>query len=176
MSNLLSLYSLVGPHSLTGWDHTTIAPAHEWAHRDAAVLNLELDGVTYSFVENPNDGYRSSLNYVTVSNRRPATRFPAVSVMAVKETSDNNQLLRLYAVQTGEMVAEVGTVRVDEYYPQFRAWVSPPAVNEALHPAPRATDVVRLFQEVQLIGQTLVMVTWRNGNASFSDLRDFNQD
>jgi len=127
-----TLDALVGPHVLTGWDRVTI-PAAEDYDADADVLNLELDGKLYSFVEDPNDGWRSRLEEVLVSEgARPATTFEAVPVLAVQRHDTSNDLLEFYNARTGALVAIVGTENTDDYYPCFVAVTEPEGVGVQL--------------------------------------------
>lgn len=120
----VELDSLVGEHVLdavdTFMERVNIYGSH---YEDAEAIRFRLDGVTYTAIENPDDGYRSSMEKLFVSNDQPMKNvFPPIRVLAKKKANDsysNNDTLELIDIKTGKVVLEVGTDNVDDYYPCF---------------------------------------------------------
>ena len=82
------------------------------------------DGVVYTAVEDPSDGYRSSMEKLFVSpNDDVRNVFPPCRVLARKKPDDRwggkNDTLELIDIATGKVVMEVGTDNSDDYYPSF---------------------------------------------------------
>jgi hypothetical protein len=85
-------------------------------------ISFMLDGKTYTAVEDPEDGYRSSMDRVVVGKRKLENVVPDTKVFAVparERYSIMDSLLVFYAVDNGEIVMEVGTDSNDVYYPRF---------------------------------------------------------
>lgn len=136
----ISLDSLVGEHILDGVDMATESVKREWGDdfEDCAVIRFRLDGMIYCAVEDPNDGYRSSMKHLRVSTGEMKNTFAPLRVLAVKKTdgpySSANNTLCLLDMVTGKSVVEVGTDNTDDYYPRFVGTFSPEnmAPNAAL--------------------------------------------
>jgi predicted NAD-dependent protein-ADP-ribosyltransferase YbiA (DUF1768 family) len=88
---------------------------------NASTITFTLDGVTYQAVEDPSDGYRSSLREIFICDTEPANRFPAQRVKATwKEPgSYDNDTVEFRSVASDLIVMEVGTDHVNDYYPCF---------------------------------------------------------
>jgi hypothetical protein len=121
--------ALLGEHVLTGVSRETLKlPSYEGSERleDSAALNFELDGVVYSAVEDPEDGYRSSMRHFVVGSAEVA-RFAPHRVTGSMRADDteyghqSNDVLELRDVVTGKVVLAVGTDNYDDYYPSFVA-------------------------------------------------------
>ncbi len=109
----VTLESLVGPHAMSGFD---LLPDHGLG----AEALFTLDGITYSAKEDPEDGYRSSLGSVTVTEAIPGARFAPVSVLCAM----SDQVLVVTDTLSGRVVLTIGTDNDDDYYPSFCAdWV-----------------------------------------------------
>ena len=116
----VTLESLAGLHKLKGVDFGT-ANLGEY-YGDSTSISFNLDGVVYTGIENPDDGYRSSLDKLIVSKDKIKNKFKSVSVMALARTScryGKADVLELVDVKTGKVVLEVGTNNTDDYYPSF---------------------------------------------------------
>ncbi|MHA1962854.1 MAG: hypothetical protein ACW99U_21910 [Candidatus Thorarchaeota archaeon] len=126
--NTVELEDLVGMHVLSGVDRVTITPGvleYEYRYEDSAVLNFVLDGKVYSAVEDGNDGYRSMLGEVQVSEGRLQNEFEPVGVLAVMRDDNYTEILDFYDVENGKLVLSVGTENTDDYYPWFVAEFEP---------------------------------------------------
>ncbi len=134
----MELQDLIGEHVLTSVEFGTI-PADRDAHRyeDANSITFVLDGKAYCAIEDPNDGYRSSMESLsevlvdTVKNI-----FAPCRVLGRYRTrgtySGADDVLELIDIVTGKLVLEVGTDNVDDYYPGYVANFAPEnmAVNQ----------------------------------------------
>lgn len=135
----VSLDDLFGEHTLDGVD-TLSERVLQWGghFEDCSVIRFRLDGIIYTAVEDPSDGYRSSMDKLFKSpNEKMLNTFPATRVLAKKkdnETYQVNDTLQLIDVVTGKVVLEVGTDNTDDYYPYFVSAFHPEhlAINEPL--------------------------------------------
>lgn len=139
----MELKDLVGIHLLDGVDYGT--EKYDWDEEptDAGYLRFRLDGVTYLALEDPNDGYCSSMRELKVDSRAPSYTFPPALVegrYVDKESAYysggeeyTQNILELYDVLTGELVLRVGT-HTDDYYPSFVSSWKPEglAINQHL--------------------------------------------
>jgi hypothetical protein len=85
-------------------------------------ISFTLDGKTYTAIEDPDDGYRSSMDRIVVSKRKLKNVVPGTKVLAVPARERYlvmDSLLVFYAADNGEIVMEVGTDSNDAYYPVF---------------------------------------------------------
>ena len=121
--------SLIGEHILDAVDTDTMQ-VKRWygdAFEDANVIRFRLDGKVYTAVENPDDGYRSSMERLYVAEDPIKNTFPPCKVLARKKAKDyyENDTLEFIDVVTGKVVLEVGTDSCDDYYPSFVAAFHP---------------------------------------------------
>lgn len=99
------------------------------------VMRFRLDGVVYMAVEDPSDGYRSSLGTFSVTDAKIKNKFPPVSVICVEKNKSSGSsdgtcdILQLQDATTGAVILEVGTDRSDDYYPTFVAYFDPTAIS-----------------------------------------------
>jgi hypothetical protein len=134
--------SLVGEHWLSGCDEETLSfeTGYSWRPvEDANCINFILDGKTYTAKEDPNDGYRSMMDDLFVSDYQVKNTFHPVKVV-VSHVTDNSDkwshiecdILRFTDCVNGKVVLEVGTDNTDDYYPSFVASFSPEnmSINE----------------------------------------------
>jgi hypothetical protein len=128
----MELKDLVGEHRLSGVDYTTAPKDSEWADRDSQVCRFELDGKTYMAIEDPSDGYRSSMRDIRESAERPVNRWRPCRVLAsMSERSqygEREEVLELRDMKTGRTVLRVGTSNVGDYYPSFVSEFTPEAL------------------------------------------------
>lgn len=134
----VTLDSLCGEHVLDAVDYTN-EKIKKWGDEleDASGIRFRLDGVVYTAVEDPSDGYRSSMNNLFVDRDTMTNVFPPIRVLAMKKPDgkyDSNDTLQLVDVVTGKIVLEVGTDNSDDYYPSFVGafWPEHMATNVAV--------------------------------------------
>ena len=75
MTNI-TLESLCGIHTLS---------AVEYGHSDdgqSELFYFTLDGITYCAEEDPDDGYRSAMGSLTISNKQLSTNIPLLKCFA----------------------------------------------------------------------------------------------
>lgn len=95
---------------------------------DATHFSFVLDGKCYTAMEDPSDGYRSSLRQVAVTKGTKITnRFAPVKVTARRGDAGSfeSEIVELVDVVTGKVVIEFGTSNTDDYYPSFVGSFSP---------------------------------------------------
>lgn len=85
------------------------------------VITFVLDGIAYKAVEDPDDGYRSLLGELLVCDDKISNTFPPHTVIgAMKESDysgDHSDVIQFKDEITGEIVLEVGTEDINDYYP-----------------------------------------------------------
>ena len=95
----------------------------EWSGKeDCEVINFTLDGITYSAVEDPVDGYRSCMRDLKKSDKVTSNTFLGVKVSCEMIPDDNygsNDVLHINDIETGKLIIAVGTENSDDYYPSF---------------------------------------------------------
>ena len=129
-------------HYLSGVDQGVIPPRGSYDSEDANCLVFVLDDVAYWAIEDPQDGYRSALEDIAVS---PAflvrNRFAPVAVTGSLDNDVQRSVLALRDKANGNVILEVGTGEVDDWYPYYVANWSPEnlSVNAAVaaYAAPR---------------------------------------
>lgn len=114
----MELENLVGKHTLTGVDCST-EPTGDLYYDSASVINFVLDGITYSAIEDPSDGYRSMLKELKVSDFKVTNVFAPVEVTCVMRSGGFCDILDVIDVVSGKVVLSVGTDNYDDYYPSF---------------------------------------------------------
>jgi len=118
----MQLTDLVGAHKLSGVDRIEEKPQDDWSYSIADVLRFELDGVTYGAVEDPSDGYRSSMAELRVYEGRPAHTFDPVDCQVVCRSEQRYESCDLIEViANGHVVLSVGNGNTNDYYPYFVA-------------------------------------------------------
>ncbi len=127
----MELKDLVGEHLLTGVSFDAIKATDEWAE-DAETISFILDGITYTAIQNPSDGYRSSMETLLVSEADVTNKFVPVRVRAVMRPDDEyewakqeHDVLDFFDAESGQLVLAVGTRNTDDYYPSWVAEFHP---------------------------------------------------
>lgn len=105
------LKSLVGLHKLSGVD----SGANE---NCANTFSFKIDGKTYTATEDENDGYRSCMAMLEITNKPLSNKFPVHEVLG-SFYGYSNMILEFRDVITGGIVLRVGTNNADDYYPCF---------------------------------------------------------
>jgi len=117
----MELKDLVGKHELSGLDTTTEKVKRYGEHYDDCnVIRFILDGKTYKAIEDPEDGYRSYLNDLLITDEKITNTFPPQKVIGkMKDDSkwETNNTIQFIDEITGKIVLEVGTDNTDDYYP-----------------------------------------------------------
>lgn len=125
----MELKDLVGKHLLDAIDFSN---ERFDEYEDSQVCRFRLDGKVYSAIEDPSDGYRSSMRELIVDKiTKMDNHFSPVEVVAVHRTGNyenEDDILELINISTGKVILEVGTVSVDDYYPTFIANFHPEAI------------------------------------------------
>lgn len=125
MTDPVELDSLVGEHTLDGADMFSDNIKATWgdSFEHCEMIRFRMDGKVYTGIEDPDDGYRSSLRGVYVSDDDVKNVFPPIRVLAkMKEAGEygqSNDTLQLIDLVTGKIVLEVGTDNTNDYYPWF---------------------------------------------------------
>lgn len=89
-----------------------------------------MDGVAYRALEDPDDGYRSSMREISVVDTSAVfNTFPGQAVIAKMRPDDEyyvpHKVLELFDAQTGKLVLAVGTENHTDYYPLWVAEFTP---------------------------------------------------
>lgn len=126
----MELCNFLGEHVLTGCQFGTATITNPWETVDANTLDFTLDGRTFSVIENPEDGYRSSMDEI-VENRSDlviTNTFPPCRVLGVFRSDSPymaNHVIDFYDSLTGKLVMSIGTENTNDYYPCFVAYFNP---------------------------------------------------
>ncbi|TSP14019.1 hypothetical protein [Cupriavidus campinensis] len=142
----VSIQDLVTGHAMLMAINTSYVPP-EWKREirgdeTVEVMNFLVDGVWLSACQNPDDGYRSSMQGIKVIDMPKGvsgtTRITATNVRFMHDTGDGgrrvNDVLVLLDEITEQPVLAVGTTDADDYYPCWLAQWAPEnlASNRAL--------------------------------------------
>jgi hypothetical protein len=136
----MELKELVGLHKLDAVDYFTeeVVPYEGAEYFDTAnCIVFRFDGVAYRAIENPSDGYRSSMEKIDVlPNAIMKNVFPSIEVFCryLDEGTygESSDLLIVHDLINSKVVLEVGTKNSSDYYPSFVANFRPEnmAINE----------------------------------------------
>lgn len=117
---MTELQDLIGLHILSGVDYEFEHCKQHIHDSYTNVINFVLDDVCYTAVEDDNDGYRSAMDKLFVSNYLPKQRFSVVVFAHMRENfSRERGILDFYDVKNGKLVLSVGTDNTEDYYPCF---------------------------------------------------------
>ena len=136
----VDLESLVGEHKLSGVDPGVTVQVDRWGRTETVnAVRFRLDGKTYTAAENPDDGYRSSMDELRVGDEPVQNRWRAVRVvgsMRGRGCCEEHDVLELRDVKTGKVVLAVGTGNSNDYYPYFVGEFDPTALAHNATGAP----------------------------------------
>ena len=125
---IIGLRELTGRHILSGVDMNTSEATKAYSP-DSCAVNFVLDGVTYTALEDPDDGYRSLLLGVFKNITSVKYTFqPCQVVCSTASTSydpNSPDILVMRDSVTGEIVLSVGTDYSEDYYPTFVYYWNP---------------------------------------------------
>ena len=101
---------------------------------DSEVCRFRLDDVIYSAIEDPSDGYRSSMRDLNIEHGFMKNTFEPIEVLCIYREKDGeyggtDDILILVDIGTDEKVLEVGTTNTDDYYPCYVASFHPEAMS-----------------------------------------------
>jgi hypothetical protein len=132
----MELKDLVGSHKLDAVDFSE-ASIKTWddTFEDCQVCRFRVDGVAYVAVENPEDGYRSSMRDLGVDEKAEMKNtFAAIDIVARHRTDgeygDEDDVLEIINASSGKIILEVGTESTDDYYPGYIARFHPENIGE----------------------------------------------
>ncbi len=119
----MELETLVGEHILTGVDQGE-SPIKVWGEHfeDCQTISFTLDGKTYMAVENPEDGYRSSMNEIKETEEPTKNNFPEQKVIIRMQPDypyEHNSVLEIINAESGKFILAIGTGNTHDYYPYF---------------------------------------------------------
>lgn len=130
----IELENLLGEHELSGAFFDSISEPQytgSTSMQECTVLRFTLDGRHMEAVEDPEDGYRSTLSEVRETDTAPENTFPPVKVIGqwrpqgTDEWSCKDVVLQLINPANGKPIIEIGTSDVDDYYPGFVGYFLP---------------------------------------------------
>ena len=118
----IDIEDLVGEHVLTG--------VEEFYSNDSNEFCLVLDGIVFSFLEDPDDGYRSLLGEVLIGRREIKNTFDPVKVSVIKNPDEDSETILGLVGDRYKVLFEVGTNYSDDYYPCFVSSFSPEILED----------------------------------------------
>ena len=126
----IKLKDLVGLHALDAVDYSTEQVKDYDGFQDANCITFRLNGVVYRVIEDPSDGYRSSMEKIEIIPKAKMKNvFNKTKVFCIHATKgtygDTSDLLQIYDAKSAKLILEVGTENVSDYYPCFVAKFSP---------------------------------------------------
>ena len=127
----VTLESMIGHHKLSGVDFGKVEFMNAFDRmEDANAISFVLDEKTYTAVEDPDDGYRSSMDRLFQTDAKLKNTFKPIDVLAV----NHEELLNFFDINNGKLVLSIGTNYDDTYYPVFVAEFIPEnmSINENL--------------------------------------------
>lgn len=132
----MELKELTGEYTLDAVDFSN-EQLKTWGEKFTycQVMRFRLNGKVYVAVEDPDDGYRSHMNDLTIAQDATMKNvFPLVRVIGRhrKKSYDGcwvDDVLELINAENGQLVLEVGTESTDDYYPCFLASFYPEALT-----------------------------------------------
>lgn len=123
----VSLEDLVGPHWLSGVDETRIRIDDDYINNDSDVITFILDDITFSAVEDPDDGYRSSMRELVIGGYKCDNIFSPIPVVCKMSEKNDATILEVY--WENHLILEVGTDHSDNYYPYFVGYWDPTKIE-----------------------------------------------
>jgi len=131
----IQLIELVGEHIFDAVDFSN-EQVKKWSEAFEAcqVMRFRLDGKCYIATEDPDDGYRSCMGNIVISDDAEMKNvFTPSRIVGRHRTQGYHghsaDVLELIDCATGQIVLEVGTESLDDYYPCFVAGFHPEAMS-----------------------------------------------
>src|SRR5690349_1563074 len=118
MTMNLDLESFAGAHILSGAEPGYRNEKTWYGDEGVSILTFILNGKTYTAVEDPSDGYRSSLDHIEEGGEC-GNIFAGQPVIATYGESqpDYFEGLTFVSSTTGKEILRLGTSNYDDYYP-----------------------------------------------------------
>jgi hypothetical protein len=119
----MELKDLVGDHILSGVEIGALTRKTYYGEEHCNYIKFTLDGVTYSAIEDPDDGYRSYMEELVVSEGPCKIKLPNIEVVCKMEDDtyyEKNDVLLFFDVLSGKEILAIGTKNYDDYYPYCR--------------------------------------------------------
>ena len=119
----MDINELIGSFELSGLDITRgeIEDDHGYV-QECEICRIILNGITYEFSEDPDDGYRSYHRGPKVVGTEVKNTFAPVGVVCTHKikgvNSGTDDMLVIYSL-SGLEVLLVGTENIDDYYPYW---------------------------------------------------------
>jgi hypothetical protein len=110
----VTIQDLVGVHTFTGFSTESVTTPDHYS-RDANVAIFVLDDVTYRALEDPDDGYRSYMDEITITNEKCTNMIPVHFVKG--NLDEDSDIINFVDIVTKEIVLSIGTDHSDNYYP-----------------------------------------------------------
>ena len=115
-----TLEKLAGLHILSGVETGFISEQKYGDCVNCNYIAFVLDGKKYMAVEDPSDGYRSCMDYLTVDKGTLNNIIPDTQVFITVD-----DIAKFYSVANNQIIMEVGTDNEIAYYPHFVAYFKP---------------------------------------------------
>jgi hypothetical protein len=110
-----TLMALVGPGILTG---VQIEDKYETPDH-YTVCRFTLNGVTYQIKEDPDDGYRSRIDTIEVTDDPPMDQYSIPVECSMKPDDEYERHCTLLIKHGDKIILEIGEDDTDDYYPSF---------------------------------------------------------
>jgi hypothetical protein len=127
----MELKDLIGAHKLSGVDFDTEEVERYDETETAEVCRFRLDGQVFTAVQDPGDGYRSSMKELIAGpTAKIKNKFPSIPVFCIhriagRSYGDGADILDIYDMTTAKIILSVGTDNIDDYYPSWVASFTP---------------------------------------------------
>lgn len=122
----VELKSLEGRKMFSGIDRETVSKQrYRDECDDIEQVTFILDGVTYRAQENPDDGYRSSMEGLEIVEDAVKNVFAPIEVNVIHRAkgegsySGEDDIIELRRVSDNALILELGTDNIDDYYPSY---------------------------------------------------------
>lgn len=114
---------------LSGWSYgpeMSSYSCYKYSHEDANSVLFILDGVTYQAIEDPDDGYRSRLNEIFITDLECSKFSPHIVKAKYRiESFYKHDIIDFYDIITEKPVMTIGTCYIDDYYPSCEMHFTP---------------------------------------------------
>jgi len=111
---------------LSGWDNGPKMSSDRNYYQDANSVLFILDGVTYQAIEDPDDGYRSSLSEIFITDLKCNKFNPHIVNAKYRiEPFYRHDIIDFYDIITNKIVMSLGTNHEDSWYPCCEMYFDP---------------------------------------------------